>query len=163
MTSRLQDVLALMQPLILERVPETTFEVLTQLAQHANNAAPRVAFVRTRDRVTPADKSARPRRLALIRSTVAAFVWGVDDEQTEELEHAIVFALHHTAPTSLRAITGEWEAPEVANFGQAVTLFFEVDIPVEDRAVDVRTGLSATPKTPAGATGDGELTPGEPS
>lgn len=163
MTSRLQTVLTSMTTLIGERVPGVTFEVLTQLAQHANNAAPRIAFVRTRDRVTPADKSARPRRLALIRSTVAAFVWGVDDEQTEELEHAIVFALHHVAPTSIRAITAEWEAPEIANFGQATTLFFEVDIPVEDRAVQTRSGLSTVPKTPAGASGDGELTPGEPS
>lgn len=162
MTSRLEDVLALLEPFVLERVANTTFERLTPLAQNASEAAPRIAFVRTRDRITPPDKSARPRRLALIRATVAAFIWGTTDEQAEELEHALVFALHHVAPTSLRGQSGEWVPPDVANFGQALTLFFEVDIPVEDRTPTRKVVTAVDPNIPAGASGDGELTPGEP-
>ncbi|MBL8684417.1 MAG: hypothetical protein JNK05_34910 [Myxococcales bacterium] len=138
--SRLEQVLALVQPEVLALFPGVAFEFGEPMAStHA--APPRVAWFRAEDgsQVGPARTTARETEAPLDRSAVVVAVcWAAkggshttDDAAIESLIGAVELALHKTLGTALiLPIAEQWTTEGWIQTGKSARLLFGVRMPV---------------------------------
>lgn len=172
MPSKVESALARIEATIAQYVSGTTFG-FGAVAASSQRVPPCVVFERANDTVGPAPTAGvrpdptRGRCIAALRAGLLAYIWGATDEQAEQLEHALVIALHdlvasaHPAGLAWEAPAGTWFKDGVVSLGQSLTFGFTLVVPIEKKPPTVGQATTQAFDSTGAADGDGTLTAGE--
>lgn len=161
MSSKLEQLIALIEPVVTTAVPGTTYYLGEKhVKTHALN--PRVVWVPAKDTFGPSTANGRsPRSVRSWKRQVAAHVFANTHEQAELLVNAIAWGLHSASHGAYNVETAEWFAPEWLTKGLVCVLTFSFNSPVTEPAKTTAQANAAAFDLTTTVAGDGYLDAGE--
>lgn len=131
-------------------------------ARDHNDGTPRIAWVVGEVRHLPPEHAGRKNKRVLTRQVnVAARCWGKDFEETEQLVHDLIVAVHQAAEGSVLFVGEEWPEPETSDLGDLGVVTFAVNVPVEEAPRPTVVPTTYEMDSTGAAQGDGFLDSGE--